>query len=114
MDAKHAAEEYLYSLEDASGTTPPTFVTPLDQVSLDIDPEEVKEEGFWDTKKAENLSVWYDNTVETALENDVVAWLEVRDDITAKTEDVVSEVFRLFGLGKLVPDTDLEDMLNDI
>lgn len=40
------ANLYVESLENATGTQPATFITPLDQIELDIDPKAVKEEGF--------------------------------------------------------------------
>lgn len=108
------ANLYVESLEDATGTQPATFITPLDQIELDIDPKAVKEEGFWMTKQTENLVVWYDDVVETSLENDVRAWLEVRDDIECDTEEVIAEVFNLYGRGQIAPDTELEDMLSNL
>lgn len=106
------AQLYVESLKDATGTNPATFVTALDQINLDIDPNTVQQENFWDTKQAENLTVWYDNEVETSLENDVRAWLDAHDEIQVSADDVVAEVLNLYSEGALIPDTSLEEMLN--
>lgn len=105
---------YVESLKDATGTNPATFVTGIDQIDLDIDPNTVRQENFWDTKQAENLTVWYDNEVENSLENDVRAWLDVHDETQVSADDVVAEVLNFYSEGVLVPDTSLEEMLNAI
>ena len=105
---------YVESLKDATGTNPATFVTALDQINLDIDPNTIQQENFWYTKQVENLTVWYDNEVETSLENDVRAWLDVHDKIQVSADDVVAEVLNLYSEGALIPDTSLEEMLNTV
>lgn len=108
------AQIYIESLKDATGTNPATFVTSLDQIDLDIDPNTVQQENFWDTKQAENLTVWYDDVVETSLANDVLAWLDVHDEMQAPADDVIAEVLNFYSEGVLVPDTSLEEMLNAV
>lgn len=108
------AQLYVESLKDATGTNPATFVTALDQIDLDIDSDTVQQENFWDTKQAENLTVWYDDVVEASLANDVLAWLDARDEIQVPADDVVAEVLNLYSEGVLVPDTSLKEMLNAV
>ena len=74
----------------------------------------MQQENLWDTKQAENLTVWYDNEVETSLENDVRACLDVHDEIQVSADDVVAEVLNLYSEGVLIPDTSLEEMLNNV
>ena len=52
--------------------------------------------------------------VETSLANDVLAWLDVHDEMQVPADDVIAEVLNFYSEGVLVPDTSLEEMLNAV
>ena len=107
------ARQYVEDLETASVESPARFVTGLDQIELDISKEEINREDFWDTKQAENLVVWYNDLVETALTNDVEAWLDNSNRDHKDADRIVAEVLdEYYDSGRIAPDISLDELLN--
>ena len=65
----------------------------------------------WDTKQAENLVVWDNDLVETALTNEVEACLDGTNLGHKYTDSIVSEVLEYYDSSR-IPDISLGELLN--